>query len=258
VAGGIVSDSPEVRKALLREAVRRASTIDNGKVALKQYKVRIDGELTTDDHYYNRELDISIGRKEVWNNLDPRNREMIEATRNASPALEYPSEDVGSYFRLLLTHLRDHGIPCPSRSWIEDLLRFRMYKLAVLRQDGKIAAATLVKEFRDTVSFPFTCHAPRSEKQVYRLYWELILNYQEAGFRIVHSGRIPNNDDTDAYRLGWGGKKHAYFYQYHPGTSATEYSKKRGIKRQLVEKCWKNLPVSVAGAIGPMIVRRFP
>jgi hypothetical protein len=79
------------------------------------------------------------------------------------------------------------------------------------------------------------------------------------GFDIFHSGRIPKNDATDEYRLGWGGVKHPYFYQYYPNRNIrTEYETKRGRKREILEKCWRHLPTSVAGAVGPLVVSQFP
>jgi hypothetical protein len=38
----------------------------------------------------------------------------------------------------------------------------------------------------------------------------------------------------------------------------TEFSSKRGSKRQLVEKMWKRMPLAVAGILGPAVARQFP
>jgi hypothetical protein len=229
---------------------------------LKQYKHRMAGDLHTDDHYYNRELRLSHDVQHVWDGLQQKNRNAILGTEKYPLVLEHPSNDIDGYYRILLEHLHVRGIPCVSRSWIRDLIGFRMYSIALLKREGRIVAGTLVKEYKKTVSFPFSC-LPETEKgkveYLYRLYWNIIQTYCGKGYEIFHSGRIPNNDATDEYRLGWGGTKYGYYYQYVPNRAVkTEYATKRGRKREIIEKCWRMLPTSVAEVLGPHIVGQFP
>jgi hypothetical protein len=94
---------------------------------------------------------------------------------------------------------------------------------------------------------------------MFALYWELIKNFSSEGIEIFHSGRIPQTDKTNLYRLGWGGRKFPYYYQYYPqGTTRTESSNKRGWKRDAFEICWKYLPRNVVRNLGPKITKRFP
>ena len=120
----------------------------------------------------------------------------------------------------------------------------------------------MVKEFKDTISFPFSCTSkPESENfyLIYSLYWELIQKYSTEGKNIFHSGRLPKNGEADRFRQGWGGQMYNYYYQYYPETvQKTEFSVKRGSKRQMFEKVWKLTPSLITKYIGPKIVRRFP
>ena len=262
VAGGVVSDSEEARNLLIGKAVEISKAHNSCGIVLKQYKVRMPGDFQTDENYYNRELDISRGSDEIRKGFSDRNRDMIESRKKSPCVLEYPSADLAGFFRMLLRHLHANGVPCVGRKWIEDLLRFKMYSIALLRINGRLVAGTLVKEFKKTASFPFTClreGGGPDNRAAYRLYWELMKYFSGKGFEIIHSGRIPNNDATDDYRLGWGGTKHGYYYQYYPNRGGkTEYDSRRGRKREILERCWKLLPTPVAGAIGPLVVRRFP
>ena len=262
VAGGLVSDHEEARRLLIGKAIELSDKRGSCRITLKQYKIRMEGDFQTDDNYYNRELSLTSDTSKIWGQFADRNREMVESTGKISTELECPSVEVGVFHKLLLQHSHAKGIPCVSRRWIEDLLRFKMYTIALLKTNGNIVAGTLVKEFKKTVSFPFTCVRHPSTGNVsfaYRLYWELLKRYSETGFEIFHSGRIPNNDITDEYRLGWGGTKHGYFYQYYPsGNAKTEFATKRGGKRALMETCWKSIPHSIAGIVGPYVVRQFP
>jgi serine/alanine adding enzyme len=262
VAGGIVADNEEASRVLLGKAIELSKKFNSCRIVLKQYKHRMAGDLHTDDHYYNRELRLSQDVQHVWDGMQPKNRDAILRAEKYSMVLEYPSDDLNGFYRMLLEHLHARGIPCVSRSWIRDLIGFRMYSIALLKREGRIVAGTLVKEYKKTVSFPFSC-LPETEKEkveyLYRLYWDIIRMYCGKGYEIFHSGRIPNNDATDEHRLGWGGTKYGYYYQYFPNRSVkTEYAMKRGRKREIIEKCWTMIPTAVAGVLGPSVVKQFP
>jgi hypothetical protein len=263
VAGGIVADNDDAATLLLEKAIDLSRQFNSCNITFKQYKIKISGELRTDDNYYNRELNIARDHNEIWTEISDANKEFIEGSGKYDLVLEYPSNDVNSFYKLLLKHHHVRGVPCVSRNWIADLIAFKMYSVAVLKLNGNIVAGTMVKEFKDTVSFPFTCIPDMSEKSrmsACNLYWKLITHFASRGRRIFHSGRIPVTDDTDAYRLGWGGTKYNYYYQYYPDNSSvkSEYAKKKGRKREIFEACWKMMPLSLARRVGPVIVRQFP
>ncbi len=262
VAGGIVADSDVTRNLLLEKAIEISRQYNSCRIILKQYKIKVEGELQTDGNFYNRELDISGDIGALWDTLDDRNKEKIEEAAKQKPILDYPSKDIDSFYTILLNHHHRSGIPCASKKWIRTLVASKMYSFALLKHGNNVVAGTMLKEFKKTVSFPLTCMVDSTDNSMlfaYSLYWQLIKLYASKGFKIAHSGRIPNNDDTYAYRLGWGGDKHNYYYQYYPAsTSKTEFSTKRGRKRKVFEECWKKLPRSVVRLIGPQIVKRFP
>jgi len=262
VAGGILADDQEVRDRLLNRAVSLCEELGCSGLTLKQYKIPMPGKFRTDDNYYNRELSLEGGEEALLGRISEINRQIIEKVSGEDLTLEYPSSDHSGFYRFMLRHHRRKGVPCAGKGWIRDLETLGMYRIAVLKRNGRPLAATMVKEFRDTISFPFTSASGNAEQDqlpVYRLYWELMKEYSKRGFRICHSGRIPLTDDVDAFRLGWGGTRYPYHYQYYPDTGGvTEFSQKRNWKRKLVGTFWKRIPLSLAGKVGPFIVRQFP
>jgi serine/alanine adding enzyme len=262
VAGGIVADHKEAQDLLLQKAIQISGKYNDCVITLKQYKVKMPGELRLDENYYNRELALTSDVALLRAAISDDNKQKIADAEKYNPLLEYPSLDIASFYKILFGSQLRKGIPCVSRKWIEDLVKFKMYSISFLRVNGSVVAATMVKEFKDTISFPFSCTHHTGGKGslfLFSLYWKLILLFASQGKQIFHSGRIPTSDDTDDYRLGWGGKKHSYYYQYYPkGVAQTEFSKRRGKKRRIMETCWKSLPPSIARIIGPHVVKRFP
>lgn len=262
VAGGVVSDSPDIEKTLIDYTIELAKKNQCDSIVLKQYKHKVASDLRTDDTFFNRELSLTGGLDGVWNRLDPINRDMISKAKNDEFTLEYPCTNFDVFYKVLLSHHHCQGIPCVSKAWVEDLITSSMYSMALVFCKGQPIAGTMVKTFKKTVSFPFTAlnrNNDLSQRAVYWLYWKLISLYSKNGFEIIHSGRIPADESVPQFRLGWGGNKNPYFYQYFPNIGrSTESSVKRGLKRRIFGKLWRLMPKFIAATLGPKIVRKFP
>ena len=262
VAGGIVADNEQAVQCLFEKAKQLSKQFDDCRISFRQYKKKpIDG-LTTDENFYNRELDLTQGTEKIWTNLEETNRKNIEESKKHHVTLEHPSHEINAFYEFLLNHQHDTGIPCVSKNWIRNLIAFDMYSVALLKKDNTIVAATMVKQHKKTVSFPFTCLSPKlpeSEMFAYCLYWRLIEKFTSDGFEIFHSGRIPYTDEAGPFRLGWGGTKFPYYYVYYPvSRQETEYTGKRGKKREFFQAAWRRMPLFLARILGPYIVRQFP
>lgn len=155
VAGGIVAAQPEVQTALLNKAIEISQRLKISQITLKQYKLRLNGPLLTDDNYYNRELTLSADVDQVWQSISQFNQSQIEESRKYDTHLDYPSSDVSGFYKLLLHDQHTAGVPCVGRAWVQRLFDTGMYEIALLKQNGELTAGTMVKKFRGTVSFPF-------------------------------------------------------------------------------------------------------
>lgn len=262
VAGGIVATKDEAEQLLLRKASELAKDKSVSHIALRQYKKRILGEFRTDDGYYNRELALTSDLDEIWKGFSDTNKGKIEDAKGYDTVLEYPSQDLNTYYGFLLRDQHGLGLPCVSKRWVELLLGTGTYHIALLKLKGTVVAATLTKRFKDTISFPLTClrkHDEESELFGYDLYWKLITRVVQEGIHIFHSGRIPRGEVAPPYRLGWGGTKYNYYYQW-PGirNSQPQSTNTRGGKRSVFESVWKKTPLGLARAISPVIVKQFP
>lgn len=261
VAGGIVAETREIEQALLQRAVEMSEEMGSIPITLKQYKEKVDGDFTTDESYYNRELTLTPDIDDLWNRISEHNREQIQLTEGENYTFEYPSQDFDGFYRALLQHHRIAGVPAPTRKWVRHLRDTGLYVVALLKRGNTVLAASMAKEFKDTVSFPFTSLPspnPADEKYAYRLTWELLKDLAGRGIRIAHSGRIPDSEDVPQYRLGWGGEKNRYYYQYYGYSGKTESSSKRGSRRDLFKTVWRRTPIALSQLVGGVINKQFP
>ena len=118
VAGGIVAERPDVQQALLDRAIEISKQLKISRIALKQYKLKLSGPLSTDENYYNRELELSPDLDQVWQRISQTNRDKVLESQAFNLELEYPSADTSSFFRLLLYDQHAAGVPCVSKSWV--------------------------------------------------------------------------------------------------------------------------------------------
>lgn len=263
VAGGILADSEAIQQALLENAISLSKRLGDLPITLKQYKLRIPGDLKTDENYFNCELSLQGGLSTLHARINPENLAFAERAERDGLEVEYPSSDVKTFYDMLLRHHSEQGIPCTSEAWIRTLIDFGLYTFALARMNGRAVAGTMVKKFKKTVSFPFSCIHPRATdgtlNAAYGLYWDLIQHFAKENFEIFHSGRIPKTQEVMDFRLGWGGTPYPYYYQYYPNTAErTEFATKRGLKRKIASTLWKGMPLAVARRFGPALVRKFP
>jgi hypothetical protein len=262
VAGGIVSNDTHTEKLLLEKAIEISKSHENCKIIFKQYKHKVIGQLSSDENFCNKELSLSTQTEKMWNEFDKSNKDNIKLGEKTDFKIEQYTNDISGFHNFLFYHHQRKGIPCTGKNWINDLVKSGMYSISILKKDNRIVAATMVKEFKDTISFPFSSTSdPGSENfhLIYNLYWELIKAHANKGKNIFHSGRLPKSGEADAFRQGWGGQIHNYYYQYYPATNLrTEFNVKRSSKREAFEKLWKMAPSTIAKIVGPQIVKRFP
>ena len=81
VAGGIVGDSQAVHLALVERAIEVSRQEGGLPITLKQYKVRMPGDLRTDENYFNRELSLQRDLNAVRQQVSPENLTRAEQAR---------------------------------------------------------------------------------------------------------------------------------------------------------------------------------
>lgn len=96
VAGGIAAEAVPVQHALLDRAMAIGNERGISRITFKQYKLKLEGALSTDDSYYNCELTVSPDVNQIWASISETNRGKVEESKRFEAKLEYPSPDVAT------------------------------------------------------------------------------------------------------------------------------------------------------------------
>ena len=88
------------------------------------------------------------------------------------------------------------------------------------------------------------------------MYWEVMRRAAERGCRVFDFGRSKIGTGAHAFKRNWGFEPAPLDYRYtlRPGAAIPDQSPLNPKFRLFVEG-WKRLPLPVANAVGPFIVR---
>lgn len=175
----------------------------------------------------------------------------------------FGADQVAPFFEVFARHMRDLGTPTQGRRLFEAIA-------STFPEDAWFGCAWLGARpvaagagFRWGGEFEMTWASALSEFNrtaanmgLYRAFMERAI---EAGCIRFNFGRCTPGSGTHRFKLQWGGEEEAlWWYQHSPsGSAAATPSPERGAFRW-GPTVWKRLPLALATALGPRIVRLIP
>jgi FemAB-related protein (PEP-CTERM system-associated) len=159
--------------------------------------------------------------------------------------------------------MRDLGTPVYGREFFDRVLAEfpEAARVHVVRKGDTPVAAGITYAWRDVIENPWA-----SSLREYRalcpnnlLYWSMIEHAIANGFRTLDFGRSTPNEGTYEFKRQWGAVASPLYWEYAlvSAESMPDQSPANPKFKSAIE-LWKRLPVPVATAIGPHIVRSIP
>jgi FemAB-related protein (PEP-CTERM system-associated) len=170
------------------------------------------------------------------------------------------SQDAGVLHRVYAESVRNLGTPVLPRRYFGVLLEAFSQDadiVTVVDQDRAIASV-MNFYFRDEV-LPYygggTVEA-RSRAGNDFMYWEVMRRAADRGCRLFDFGRSKVGSGSFAFKHNWGFQEQKLRYVFHlPAGAAMPDLNPLNPKFRLFIAAWKRLPLPVANALGPFIVR---
>ena len=174
-----------------------------------------------------------------------------------SSVVEY---DATRLHRIYAESVRNLGTPVFSRRWFMSLMhRFRDCADIVTIVDGDTAVASVMNfYFRDEV-LPYYGGGTSAARPVAGndfMYWETMRRAADRGYRLFDFGRSKLGTGAYAFKHNWGFEPAnlPYRYKLAPGSEIPDHNPLNP-KYALFIAAWKRLPLPVAKAVGPHLVR---
>jgi hypothetical protein len=92
----------------------------------------------------------------------------------------------------------------------------------------------------------------------HRLYWELIQHAIKAGFTHFDFGRSTPGSGPYKFKEQWGATEVPQYWEYWTATGTLPDVTPQNPRYAFAVRLWKQLPLSIANRIGPLIVRNIP
>ena len=171
--------------------------------------------------------------------------------------------DVERFFALYADNVLRHGTPAlPKRFFaaLKDTFGERCEVLTVTGDDGKALSSVLSFYFRDEV-LPYYAGddlAARDFAANDFKYWELMRRACERGCKVFDYGRSKIGTGPYSFKKNWGFEPQPLSYEYRLyKRDGVPQNNPMNPKYRAFIALWRRLPIGVANAIGPYIVRNL-
>lgn len=211
-------------------------------------------------------LDLEPGKPEaLFQRLEAKLRSQVRRPQKEGVTVRFGPDQVEPFYRVFAHHMRDLGTPVQSRRLFEEIA-------AVFGESAWFGCAWLGDRpiaggagFRWNGEFEMTWASSLIEfKRIapnMLLYWAFMERACREGLTLFNFGRCTPGSGTHRFKLQWGSRdQQLWWYQTGgtgPSPGATTPSPDQGAWAW-GPRLWRKLPVGLATALGPRIVKFIP
>lgn len=260
-AGGPLGD-PTAVAALVDEAARRARRDGVGLLELRS-RTQLPVGLDVSHRKITVVLDLPADPDVLWKRFDPKLRSQVRRPQKGGVEMRFGRDQVGPFYHVFSRHMRDLGTPAQSRRLFEaaaDAFADSAW-VGCAWLDGRPIAGGFGFLWRDT--FEMTWASALVEHKALAanmlVYWAFLERAVRAGARVFDFGRCSPGAGTHRFKRQWGGRDVPlwWYTQAEEGARAATPSPDDA-RYAWGPRLWRLLPVPVATALGPRIVRYIP
>jgi FemAB-related protein (PEP-CTERM system-associated) len=258
VYGGIAAVSEQAREVLDRAAQKLAAELNVGHLEYRNLKPQ-HADWHTKDLYvtFRKEMDPDPEKNMLA--IPRKQRAMVRKGIKADLQSEI-DKNVDRFFTAYSISVHRLGTPVFSKKF------FRLLKetfaedceVMTITRNGRTVSSVMSFYFRDEV-LPYYGGGTSEAREVAGndfMYWELMRRSCEKGYKIFDFGRSKLGTGSFDFKKNWGFEPQPlhYEYQLHKSTAIPD-TNPLNPKFALFIKIWQRMPISVANAIGPHIVK---
>lgn len=250
--------------ALLSDHAASLARRDSVKLLELRSRVPRDVSLAASHRRLRVVLDIPAGgAAELWKKLPAKVRSQIRRPMKEGVEVRFGADQLDAFFSVFSRHMRDLGTPTQPRRLFEriaDTFAEHVRFGAAYHGDRPVAAGCGFLwggEFEMTWASSLREYNTISPNML--LYWSFMERVAGEGVKLFDFGRCPPDSGTHRFKRQWGGRDEPlWWYQLAPaGAHAATPSPADG-NYSWGPRIWKRLPMPVATALGPSIVRYIP
>ena len=202
------------------------------------------------------------GESKLWKGFDPKLRSQIRRPQKDGATVRFGAEEVAPFYEVFARHMRDLGTPALPRRWFESIARHfgDSAWFACAYMAGRPVACGCALRWDAEVEITWASALVEFKRSAPNMlvYWSMLQRAASDGLRVFNFGRCTPGGGTHRFKQQWGGRDETlWWYDHSPTKDAHTPSPDDGAY-SWGPRIWKRLPLPVATALGPRIVRYIP
>ena len=257
--GGPLGDDDAIR-ALVSHAAALADATGAGLLELRSAR-ELPVDLAVSHRKITVVLDLAGDPEKVFAGFKAKLRSQVRRPQKEGVTVRFGADQVAPFYDVFAHHMRDLGTPAQPRSWFEALAAAFPGDawFACAWHGGKpIAGGCGFRwggEFEITWASALTAYNAMSPNMA--LYWGFIERAAQEQLAVFNFGRCTPGSGTHRFKQQWG-TRDVPLYWYQQARSAAKTPSPDDSAYSWGPRIWKRLPVGVATALGPRLVRGIP
>jgi FemAB-related protein (PEP-CTERM system-associated) len=221
-------------------------------------------EYPCSDHKVSMTVDLDADPEVLHSRFKREHRKEIRRAYANGFVTKFGNDLVDDFYEVISDGWRELGTPIYKASYFKAVLRAlpQSTRLCVVyAPDGRPAAGALDGLHRDVVEGMWLGIRGEYRRQLvgYVLYWELLKDACQQGFRRFHLGRSSKDSGGEQFKKKWNAGTLQLYWHYVLRTRTTIPDlNPSSAKYQLAIKTWRRLPVRMTQVLGPSIARCIP
>jgi FemAB-related protein (PEP-CTERM system-associated) len=207
-------------------------------------------------------LDLPDDEDVMWKGLNAKVRSQVRRPQKDGVSVRTGLDQIPAFYEVFARHMRDLGTPVMPRAFFERIAATfpAAVRIAVAYMDSRPVATGLGFRYGDEFEITWASSLVEVKRSAPNMlvYWELMRGCVQEGVRRFNFGRCTPGGGTHRFKLQWGGRDAPlYWYQRAARPDSATPSPDEGAFAW-GPGIWKRLPVPVATALGPRIVKYIP
>jgi FemAB-related protein (PEP-CTERM system-associated) len=261
--GGVLADDASAEAALLDGAIEQTRAA-GGKHLELRHRAQHFTSLTPKRHKVAMELRLEHSSEDQWQRLDRKLRNQVrKAEKSGVEIRDGGIELLAKFYDVFAVNMRDLGTPVYGVNFFREVLATfpAESRIFVATHRGQPIAASFVHWFRDRIEVPWASSIREFNPLCANVlvYWHMLRYGIERGHHTFDFGRSTPGEGTYLFKKQWGAEPRELVWEYWTaaGHPVPDLSPKNPTFA-LAIRTWQRLPVRVATAVGPAIVRNIP
>jgi FemAB-related protein (PEP-CTERM system-associated) len=224
----------------------------------------LPGDLSTSDHKVSMTVELDADADTLWNAFKTGHRTEIRKGYKQGFTVRVGGRDLlDDFYTLMSESWRDLGTPMYSKTYFEAIAAAfdGSVRITMVYAEGEIAAGAFDGLHGDTVEGMWLGTRAKFRDQLvgYVLYWELMKDACERGYKHFHLGRSTSQSGSETFKRKWNADLRQLYWQYVlNGTQSVPELNVSNPKYRLAIETWRRLPLGVTQVLGPFIARCIP